>query len=114
MSRTRQKCQKHFQANGHVVTVPLDNRKTIHSEWYKTICLPEVFEEIRKDNRQSRIILHHDDANCRTSAETTRFLEGQKIELTGHPPYGPDLAPNDFYLFTSVKNKLRGQRFWSL
>ncbi|GBP82492.1 hypothetical protein EVAR_58538_1 [Eumeta japonica] len=34
-----------------------------------------------------------------TSAETTRFLEGQMIELTGHPPYSPDLAPNDFYLF---------------
>ncbi|GBP09947.1 hypothetical protein EVAR_92481_1 [Eumeta japonica] len=34
-----------------------------------------------------------------------------KIELTGHPPHSSDLAPNDFYLFTSVKNKLRGQRF---
>ncbi|GBP78261.1 hypothetical protein EVAR_66292_1 [Eumeta japonica] len=42
---------------------------------------------------------------------TTRFLEGQNIELTGHPMYSPDLAPNDFYLFPSVKNKLRGQRF---
>ncbi|GBO99586.1 hypothetical protein EVAR_40424_1 [Eumeta japonica] len=34
---------------------------------------------------------------------------GQKIELTAHPPYSPDLAPDDFYLFPSVKNKLRGQ-----
>ncbi|GBP06009.1 Histone-lysine N-methyltransferase SETMAR [Eumeta japonica] len=71
----------------------------------------EVFEEIRKNNRQRRIILHHDNASCHTSTETTRFLEGQKIKLTGHPPYGPDLAPNDFYLLPSVKNKLRGQRF---
>ena len=28
-----------------------------------------------------------------------------------HPPYSPDLAPNDFFLFPYVKNKIRGQRF---
>lgn len=102
-----------FGINGHVATVPLEDRKTVNSEWYTTICLPEVFEEIRKNNRQRRILLHHDNASCHTSAETTRYLEDQKIELTGHPPYSPDLAPNDFYLFPTVKNKLRGQRFSS-
>ncbi|GBP07945.1 hypothetical protein EVAR_78091_1 [Eumeta japonica] len=45
------------------------------------------------------------------SAETTRFLEDQKS--TGYPPYHPYLAPNNFYLFPSVKNKLRDQRFSS-
>ncbi|GBP53978.1 Histone-lysine N-methyltransferase SETMAR [Eumeta japonica] len=40
-------------------------------------------------------------------------MAGQKIELAGHTPYSPDLTPNDFYLFPSVKNKLRGQRFLS-
>ncbi|GBP85562.1 Mariner Mos1 transposase [Eumeta japonica] len=69
----------------------------------------EIFEEIRKNNRQRKTILHHDNAICYTSAETTRFSEGQKIELTGHPPYSSDLAPKD--LFPSVKNKLRSQRF---
>ncbi|GBP53195.1 Mariner Mos1 transposase [Eumeta japonica] len=115
-------CQKHFEANGclffgingYVVTVPLKNRvnseKRVNSEWYTTISLPEVFEEIRKNNRQCRIILHHYNAGCHTSAKAIRFLEYQKIELTGPPPYSPDLAPNDFYLFPSVKNKLRGQR----
>ena len=28
-----------------------------------------------------------------------------------HPPYSPDLAPNDFIIFLYVKNKMRGQRF---
>ncbi|GBP80803.1 hypothetical protein EVAR_47289_1 [Eumeta japonica] len=37
------------------------------------------------------------------------FLEGQKKELTDHPPNSPDLAPDDFHLFSSVNNKLRGQ-----
>ncbi|GBP24349.1 hypothetical protein EVAR_9447_1 [Eumeta japonica] len=73
----------------------------------------EVFEEIRKRNQQCRIILHHGSVRCHTSAEITPLVEGQKIELTGHPPYSPGLAPNVFYLFPRVKNKLRGQRFSS-
>ncbi|GBP64440.1 Mariner Mos1 transposase [Eumeta japonica] len=68
---------------------------------------------MRTTNRQRRIITHHDKANCHTSAETIRFLQGQKIELTGRLVYSPNLAPNDFYLFTSVKNKLLGLRFSS-
>ena len=29
-----------------------------------------------------------------------------------HPPYSPDLAPNDFFLPPYVKNKMRDKRFW--
>ncbi|GBP85407.1 hypothetical protein EVAR_60248_1 [Eumeta japonica] len=76
-----------------------------------TIFLPEVFEEKKKNNRQRKIILQHENASYHTSAETTRFLEGQKIKSTGHPPYSLHLALNDFCLFSSVKNKLRAQRF---
>ncbi|GBP50620.1 Centrosomal protein of 162 kDa [Eumeta japonica] len=78
---------------------------------YREIKAPldiKVFEKIRKTT-QRRSILHRDNASCRTSAETTLFLD----ELKGHPPYSPDSAPNDFYLLPSVKNKLRGQRFSS-
>ncbi|GBP97398.1 Mariner Mos1 transposase [Eumeta japonica] len=99
--------------NGHVVAVPLKNRKTVNSKWYTTICLPEVLEKNMKNTLHCRIILHHDNANRHTSPEAIRFLEGQKIQLTGHPPYSSDLSPNDFYLFPSVKNKLRGQRYSS-
>ena len=33
------------------------------------------------------------------------------MDLTSHPPYSPDLAPNDIFLFPYIKNKIRGQRF---
>ncbi|GBP88065.1 Mariner Mos1 transposase [Eumeta japonica] len=103
-----------FKNSHHLFRSYYNARAAIYvSEWYLTICLPEVVEEIRKTNRQCRIILRHDNASCHTSAEATRFLEGQKIELTSYPPYSPDLAPKNFYLFPSVKNKLRGQHFSS-
>jgi hypothetical protein len=28
-----------------------------------------------------------------------------------HPPYSPDLAPGDFWLFPKLKNALKEQRF---
>ncbi|GBP48376.1 hypothetical protein EVAR_96414_1 [Eumeta japonica] len=87
---------------------------TVNSEWYTTICLPEVFEEIRKNNRQRRIILHHANASCHTSAET-RFLEGQKIELTGHPPHNliwraEGLKPQKLPAVTTTAVTSAGQR----
>jgi histone-lysine N-methyltransferase SETMAR len=33
--------------------------------------------------------------------------------LLEHPPYSPDLAPSDFYLFPKLKLFLAGQRFSS-
>jgi len=34
-------------------------------------------------------------------------------ELLEHPPYSPDLAPSDLYLFPKLKLFLAGQRFSS-
>jgi len=28
-----------------------------------------------------------------------------------HPPYSPDLDPNDFWLFPRIKSALKGRRF---
>jgi hypothetical protein len=33
------------------------------------------------------------------------------MALIPHPPYSPDLAPCDFFLFPKMKLKLKGRRF---
>ena len=43
-----------FGINGHVATVVLEKRRTVNSEWYMTICLPEVIGEIRKKQKNRR------------------------------------------------------------
>jgi hypothetical protein len=70
-----------------------------------------MFMKIRKTSKNRRIILHQDNASCHTPAQTRAYLTGQKIELMSHPAYSPDLAPNDFFLFPCIKNKLRGRKF---
>ncbi|GFU79290.1 putative DD34D transposase [Trichonephila clavipes] len=40
----------------------------------------------------------------------TKLLE-LGSELLLHPPDNPDLAPNDFFLFSDLKRMLAGQKF---
>ena len=35
------------------------------------------------------------------------------FEVLPHPPYSPDMAPSDFYLFPKLKSNLRGTQFGS-
>ena len=35
------------------------------------------------------------------------------FELLPYPPYFPDLAPSDYYLFADLKRMLQGERFGS-
>jgi hypothetical protein len=36
-----------------------------------------------------------------------------KFTVVLHPPYGPGLAPSDFWLFPKLKETLKGQHFSS-
>ena len=40
-------------------------------------------------------------------------LEQLRFELVAHPPYSPDLASSDYYLFPNLKQWLQGKRFIS-
>ena len=40
-------------------------------------------------------------------------LDSLGYELLPHPPYSPDMAPSDYYLFPNLKRWLQGKRFHS-
>jgi hypothetical protein len=42
---------------------------------------------------------------------TLPSITEQFLAVTPHPPYSPDLAPCDFFLFQNMKLKLKGRRF---
>ena len=53
-------------------------------------------------------ILHHDNAPSHRAAKTTETIKRLDFELLDDPPYSPDLAPCDFFLFHLIKSVLRG------
>ncbi|KAI6651243.1 Mariner transposase [Oopsacas minuta] len=105
-----------FRRSGFVEGIALEDRKTVTADWYTTICLPKVFSAIEKQREKSGvrgILLHHDNASSHTPLRTREFLENYRIGTLPHPPYSPDLAPCDFWLFPKLKDQLRGRRFFS-
>ncbi|UYV82947.1 hypothetical protein LAZ67_22001474 [Cordylochernes scorpioides] len=55
-------------------------------------------------------ILHHDNSRPHT-AHLTRFLAKNGTQILPQPPYSPDIAPNDLFLFPKLKAVLKGRHF---
>ena len=64
---------------------------------------------------RSGFILHQDNApvHVHVSRVAKRTMSDLNIEPLQHPPYSPDLAICDFFLFPTVKDHLRERKFES-
>lgn len=63
--------------------------------------------EIKKKNgpicKKKEVLFHQDNALGNKSMKEVVKLDELRFELLPHPPYSPDLAPNDYWLFVDVK-----------
>jgi transposase len=79
----------------------------------------ETVQQIVKENLETRkisakMILHSDNAPAHDALRFRDFLATNSIKKMDHPPYSPDLAPCDFWLFPKLKTALKGQTFADL
>jgi transposase len=56
----------------------------------------------------------HDNAPSHSSFLVRDFLAKQATTVLPQPPYSPDLAPADFFLFPKLKSTLKGRRSESI
>ena len=56
-------------------------------------------------------ILHHDNASAHTSHLVQQFLAKHGTTQLQQPPYSPDLAPYDFFIFPRLKKVLKKHQF---
>ena len=94
----------------------LKSGETINADVYCEL-LTEL-EAALKEKRPAlvgrrRVVFQQDNARPHTAKKTKEKLEELSWEVLPHPPYSPDLAPSDFYLFRSLQNHLRGAQFGS-
>jgi hypothetical protein len=64
--------------------------------------------------RNNSWTLHHDDAPAHASIVARQFLVSTNTTVIPHPPYSPDLAPCDLFLFPKMKLKLKGRLLTTL
>jgi hypothetical protein len=57
--------------------------------------------------RKRRVCLHMDNVRLHNSRKSLQCVADNKFERIPHPPYSPDIAPSDFSLFGTVKQRLQ-------
>ena len=91
--------------------------KTIENgDYYSGVLREQLLRAIR-DKRpelyRSGFILHQDNAPVHVSRVVKQTMSDLNIEPLQQPPYSPDLAICDFFLFPTVKDHLHGRKFES-
>ena len=80
---------------------------------YAASLIAKLDAEMRKTRPlmgASKMTLHWDNARPHKSAIATAAIRRIKMSQLPHPPYSPDLAPSDFYLFGEIKRRLAGKK----
>jgi len=79
------------------------------------ISLQRLMRSVREKRRElweTRSWLHHhDNAPAHNALGIREFLAKNNIGVLEQPPYSPDLAPYDFFLFPKFKEVIKGTRF---
>ena len=91
-------------------------KTTVTGNYYASVIKSDLLPAINRKRRQlmrSGILLHHDNAPSHSSRVILDNIKELDIEILPHPPYSPDLAICDFWLFPNLKNKLPGERYES-
>ena len=88
--------------------------QTIKQTYYLEV-LKRLRDALRRKRPERWIeddwFLHHGNAPAHRALSIQQFLAKHRIPLVPHPPYSPDLAPADFFLFPQLKSALKSHRF---
>ena len=104
-----------FDSKGIVHKEFLPPGQTVNQTFYLQVleCLQNRVMRIHHEIA-NMWFLHHDNVPSHTSFAMREFLAQLNITTLPHPPYSPDLAPCDFFLFPKLKTHLKGHKFGQL
>lgn len=103
-----------FDCRGVVHYEFLPQGRTVNKEYYLQVMrnLREAIRQKRPDLwKNKNWLLHHDNAPAHASLLVREFLAKNNTTILPQPPYSPDLAPCDFFLFPKLKRPMKGRRY---
>ena len=102
-----------WDSEGLLLIDYMPHKTTITGQYYADL-MPKLRQAIR-DKRRGKltkgVMLLHDNAPVHKARVAQAAIQQNGFEQLAHPPYSPDLAPSDYYLFRHLKSYLRGKRF---
>lgn len=102
-----------WDTEGIIMVDYLEKGATITGSYYADQIrrLREAIKEKRRGKLRAKVLFHQDNAPAHKAEVAMTAIREAGFELVEHPPYSPDLAPSDFYLFPRLKEHLRGKKF---
>jgi [histone H3]-lysine36 N-dimethyltransferase SETMAR len=93
----------------------LEHGRTITAQYYSDLLdrFDAVVKRKRPHLKKKKILFLQDNAPAHKAVKTMTKLIELGYEILPHPPYSPDLAPCDYYIFPNLKRWLAGKRFHS-
>jgi len=88
--------------------------QTVNSAFYEEVSkwLLRRIHRVRPElHKTGQWMLLHDNAPPHCAIYVHQFLAQHGVPVLDHPPYSPDLAPADFFLFPRLKSIMKGARF---
>ena len=70
----------------------------------------EIITPLREEIDQ-KIILHFYNTRPHNSNKVIQYLVSHGMDRAPQPPFSPDIAPSDFYLFGYIKKMLQGHSY---
>jgi len=98
-----------FMTSGALLVHQVPVGTSINAEYYRDECLKSLLNRLHKKrpaSTKNHVKLHHDNARPHVNNIVNNYLQQEKIKIMPHPPYSPDLAPSDFWLFNHLKHSV--------
>ena len=95
-----------FSDEGIAIQVPVKKGKSVTGKYYKDVVLKILEKYYLKRHPVmgfKHVRLLHDNTQAHTSAVVTMFLQKEMVTVSPLPPYSPNHAPCDFFIFLNWK-----------
>ena len=91
-----------FEYKGPIIQIAVPKGRTVTAKFYKNVVLRKL-KKYHKICHPKTWLKHlrllHDNAPAHKAHLVTEFLESAKVTVLPHPPFPPDLAACDYFLF---------------
>ena len=95
--------QRHKHQQGILFIDYLEKGRTINREYY----IIALIVRHQKMTKKKKVFFHEDNALCHKLIAMMAKLHELHFKLLPHPPYSPDLATRDYWLFADFKKYSR-------
>ncbi|GBP85813.1 Histone-lysine N-methyltransferase SETMAR [Eumeta japonica] len=102
-----------WDSEGVLLIDYLPTGTTMNGQYYANLLAQarEVVIQKRRGKLLRGVLFLQDNASVHTARVSRQALKDTGFSEIDHPPYSPDLAPSDYFLFSNLKKELRGRRF---